>query len=174
MGYKIIGVDNSAIKTLGYAHKGAACPTFLIHELADLAEDTTIRDCEAGFYVVAGDMSVGSKDPDSGKWILPAATPILITRQPGDVNTQAGEITEALSVEAYAQDSTAEYTPTYQWYSNNAKDYTSPTSLTGETNASFEIPTAAAAGTYYYYCEITANSKTLNSAIATVVVASAE
>ena len=39
MGYKIIGVDDSAIRTLGYAHKGAACPTFLVHELADLAAE---------------------------------------------------------------------------------------------------------------------------------------
>ena len=174
MGYKVIGVDNSAINTLGYAHKGAACPTFLIHELADLAADELIRDCEAGFYVLAGDMSVGSKDPDTGKWILPAATPILITRQPGDVNTTEGEITEALSVEAYAQDSSAEYTPTYQWYSNDSEDYTTPTELTGVTTATYAIPAETAAGTYYYYCAITANGKTLNSAIATVVVASAE
>jgi hypothetical protein len=174
MGYKVIGVDDSAIRTLGYAHKGAACPTFLVHELSDLAADELIRDCEAGFYVVAGDMTVGSKDPDTGNWILPSATPILITLQPQDVNTQAGEITESLSVEAYAQDSAAEYPLTYQWYSNNAKDYTTPTELTGITTATYAISAGTAAGTYYYFCAITANGKTLNSEIATVVVAAAE
>lgn len=170
MAYVVISRDDSAS---GYGTAGGVSLTFKISELADLADDATILNAPSGSFYVLNDLSVGSKDPASNQWILPAATPILITTQPSDVSTTAGEITESLTVACYARDSSASYTPTYQWYSNNSEDYTTPSSIEGATSATYAIPAETAAGTYYYFCTITANSKTLNSTIATVVVAAA-
>ena len=172
MAYKIIGLDKSAE---GYANKGVICPTFLISALADLAEDTEILNAQAGFYVLATDISVGSKDPATGHWILPAATPILITAQPTDQTVQQDAVTETVSLTCYAHDSTGAFTPTYQWYSNNSEDYTTPSAVVGQTTATLTIPTdiVEASSPYYYFCTITANSKTLNSAIITVTVTAA-
>lgn len=114
------------------------------------------------------------KCPATGNWVMPALTPILITTQPADVETTAGAITESISVVCYAQDSTGAFTPTYQWYSNNSEDYASPTTEAGKTSATMALSTELSAGTYYYFCTITANSKTLDSAISTVTVAAAE
>lgn len=128
---------------------------------------------------IARDMAFNlyPKDPYNGHFVLPAASPILITAQPADVETTAEAITESLSVSAYARaldtGVATEYTCTYQWYSNNSADYTSPTELTGETNASYTLDTGLAAGTYYYFCTITANSITLNTNVVTVTVAAA-
>jgi len=44
-------------------------------------------------------------------------------------------------------------TPTYQWYSNDENNYTTPTELTGETSATYTTG-ALSAGTYYYFCVI--------------------
>lgn len=114
------------------------------------------------------------KDPSTKHWVLPALTPILILAQPVDVETTAGAITESLSVVAYAQDSTGTHACTYQWYSNNSEDYNTPSAESGKTSATMALSTELAAGTYYYFCTITANIKTLNSAISTVTVAAAE
>jgi hypothetical protein len=128
---------------------------------------------------IARDMAFNlyPKDPYNGHFVLPAASPILITAQPADVETTAGSITEYLSVVAYARALSAgvatEYTCTYQWYSNNSADYTSPTTIVGETSAAYVLDTGLTAGTYYYFCVVTANGITLNSAISTVIVAAA-
>lgn len=114
------------------------------------------------------------KCPATGNWVMPALTPILILTQPADVSTQAGAVTGSVSVVAYAQDSTGEHACTYQWYSNNSEDYTTPSSIEGATSATMALSAELTEGTYYYFCTITANSKTLNSAIATVTVAAAE
>lgn len=172
MPYVITSLDTSAS---GYAGKGVVCPTFMVSALADLAEDSVILNAHAGSkYILAGTPTTyGYKNPLNSQWILPAATPILITAQPADVDTVAGNITESVSVAAYAQDGSGTYAPDYQWYSNTSEDYDAPSSLAGATSATYAIPVETAAGTYYYFCTITANSKTLNSAIATVVVAAA-
>lgn len=168
MSYKIYGVDRSAD---GYNGEGVVSFAVQVEKQSDLAEIDWMK---SGSFATDNAMTVYPKCPRTGHWVLPTNTPILITTQPVDVNTTAGAITESLSVEAYAQDKDAEYTPTYQWYSNNSKDYTTPSAVSGETAATMALDTELAAGTYYYYCTITANGKTLDSAIATVTVAAAE
>lgn len=114
------------------------------------------------------------KDPSTKNWVLPALTPILILTQPADVSTQAGAVTGSVSVVAYAQDSTASYTPTYQWYSNTTEAIEGASAVSGATSATMALSAELTEGTYYYFCTITANVKTLNSAIATVTVAAAK
>ena len=173
MPYVITSLDTSAS---GYAGKGVVCPTFMVSALADLAEDSNILNAHAGSkYILAGTPTTyGYKNPLNSQWILPAATPILITAQPADVNTVAGSITESVSVAAYAQDGANTYTPTYQWYSNSTAATAGATEIGGATAAAYVIPGATAEGTIYYYCVITANNdKTLQTRYAKVVVAAA-
>lgn len=172
MAYVIKSLDTSA---LGYGNKGVVCPTFSISALADLAEDSEILNAPAGStWVLANTLATGSKDPLTKHWVLPDLTPILITTQPVDVSTTAGAITESLSVVAYSHDSSGNRAITYQWYSNNSEDYTSPTSVEGATSATMVLNTELAEGTYYYFCTLTSNSKTLDTAISTVTVAAGE
>ncbi|MCL2809467.1 MAG: hypothetical protein FWD24_05305, partial [Treponema sp.] len=58
----------------------------------------------------------------------------------------------------------------YQWYSNNTPSYTGSSLITGETNSSFTIPTNLTAGTYYYYCVVSAATSAASTStnIATV------
>ena len=173
MPYVITSLDTSAS---GYAGKGVVCPTFMVSALADLAEDSNILNAHAGSkYILAGTPTTyGYKNPLNSQWILPAATPILITAQPADVNTVAGSITESVSVAAYAQDGAGTYTPAYKWYSNITETTVGATEIDGATAAAYAIPGATAQGTIYYYCVITANTnKTLQTRYAKVVVAAA-
>ena len=173
MPYVITSLDTSAS---GYAGKGVVCPTFMVSALADLAEDSVILNAHAGSkYILAGTPTTyGYKNPLNSQWILPAATPILITAQPADVNTVAGSITESVSVAAYAQDGAGTYTPAYQWYSNSTETTVGATEIAGATAAAYAIPEETAEGTIYYYCVITANTdKTLQTRYAKVVVAAA-
>ncbi|MBO4915913.1 MAG: InlB B-repeat-containing protein, partial [Oscillospiraceae bacterium] len=43
-----------------------------------------------------------------------------------------------------------------QWYSNTTNSNSGGTKLDGATGSSYTIPTGKSAGTYYYYCEVTA------------------
>lgn len=55
--------------------------------------------------------------------------------------------------------------PAYQWYSNNSKDYDSPTAISGATSATYD--TTGAPG--YYFCKVTVpNYRPVNSQIFTV------
>ena len=57
-------------------------------------------------------------------------------------------------------------TPAYQWYSNNTKDYDSPTAISGATSATYD--TNGTLG--YYFCKVTVpNYRPVNSQIFTVV-----
>ena len=64
----------------------------------------------------------------------------------------------------------------YQWYSNDGNDYTTPTTLTNCTTATYK-PSTAAEGTTYYFCVATNTtgscSTTANSKIAKIVVSAA-
>ena len=166
MSYVITGFNNVAESMLN----GVKAFTAHVDVQASLSE---INWMPAGSFATDNAMNVYPKDPVTKHWVMPADTPILITTQPVDVSTQAGHIAGSLSVVAYAQDSTGEHACTYQWYSNNSKDYASPSSEAGKTSATMALSTELSAGTYYYFCTITANGKTLNSAISTVVVAAA-
>ncbi|HAL74172.1 MAG TPA: hypothetical protein DCM45_03645 [Clostridiales bacterium] len=82
-----------------------------------------------------------------------AATPVIST-QPSDVTVDFGG-TANLSVAASATTGSL----TYQWYSNSSNSETGGQVITGETAASFSVPTTTS-GTTYYYCVITNTDNT--------------
>ena len=94
---------------------------------------------------------------------------ITITTQPTANSTvTAGNITGSLSVGASV---TQGATLNYQWYSNNTNSNTGGTSISGATSSSFPIPTNLAAGTYYYYCVVSATgAASVTSNVARVTV----
>ena len=100
-------------------------------------------------------------------------TPVIaITTQPAENTTvTAGSITGNLSVTANV---TPSGTLTYQWHSNNTNSNSGGTSISGATSANFPIPTNLTAGTYYYYCVVSATGATPeSSSVARVVVTDA-
>lgn len=89
------------------------------------------------------------------------------------VNYALNASASALTVAATAGSGTV----SYQWYSNDENNTTTPTILTGQTNASY-TPSTTAAGTKYYYCVATNSSAgcstTATSNITPVTVAKAD
>jgi len=105
--------------------------------------------------------------------VTAAGTPVItITTQPAATTTvTAGKISGSLTVAASVTEGA---TLSYQWYSNsNSSNNTSGTIITGETAASFTIPTTLTAGTYYYYCVVSATGAvSVTSNVVTVTVIS--
>ena len=102
-------------------------------------------------------------------WI---AADITISSQPSDASKTAGSISGSLSVTATAGDSTL----TYQWYKcdNTSKLNPVKVSSAGAKTSSFTIPTTLTAGSYYYFCRITADGlNSIDSNVATVTVTAA-
>ena len=81
------------------------------------------------------------------------ASVIDIEEHPNNRFLTAGRISGSLNVTASV---TPGATMSYQWYSNNTNSNSGGTEITDETNASYLIPTTLAAGTYYYFAEVTA------------------
>ena len=69
------------------------------------------------------------------------------------VNVTEGNITGSLSVNANVSGGA---TLSYQWYSNTTNSYTGGVSISGAKYAYYAIPATLAAGTYYYFCELSA------------------
>jgi hypothetical protein len=147
--------------------EGLVC-NWLIDAVADLAY---IPACAPSSFAWTPDMVTLLQLKNDGHWDLPDTTPVLFTTQPEDVETTAGSITESLTVACYSMDDAA---ITYQWYSNNAADYTNPSEVVGETAATMALGEALAAGTYYYFCDATSSGVAVHSDIATVTAAEAE
>jgi hypothetical protein len=169
MAYVITGINDTA----AHMFHGVRSHTAQVDVQADLAD---IDWMSAGSFATDNAMNVYPKDPSTGHWVLPAASPILITTQPPDATVQQGAVSGTISVVCYAQDSTASYVPTYAWYSCDDTSHSNPSAVAGQTTASLTIPTdiVEASSPYYYFCAITANSITLNSDVATVTVTAAE
>ncbi|WP_034861266.1 S-layer homology domain-containing protein [Ruminiclostridium cellobioparum] len=96
----------------------------------------------------------------------PPASIIEITQQPESItNVLVGSISGSLSV-------AASVTPagplSYQWYQNTTDSNTGGTAVSGANGESFAIPTALTAGTYYYFCEVSAGSTSVRSNAARV------
>ena len=88
-------------------------------------------------------------------YIIPATIPTINT-QPADVELPYGYAEHILSVAAAAAED-ADYTLSYQWYSNTSKANTGGTIIENATNNSYTIPIGKNVGiTEYYYCVITA------------------
>ncbi|MFA9465874.1 MAG: S-layer homology domain-containing protein [Velocimicrobium sp.] len=107
---------------------------------------------------------------------------VKITKQPENVSVVQGAITQALSVEATTTNSEP---ISYQWYSNPINlFYVVGDPISGETNASFQIPKDLTQGEYFYYCVLTAPgynpgwsdivTVTVNEDLSSVTVATAE
>jgi len=95
---------------------------------------------------------------------------ITISTQPAETtNITVGSITGSLSVSASVTQSA---TLSYQWYSNMTNSNTGGTTISGATTANFPIPTTLTAGTYYYFCEVSATggAESKRSNVATVTV----
>ena len=167
MAYVLTSVDNSAD---GFAN-GERYFTAQVDNQAGLSD---IEWLPKGSKAIDNGGVVFLKCPSTGHWVLPVASPILILEQPADAATQEGEVSGTLSVVCYAQDKDAEYTPTYQWKTNSSASTDGASDVVDATAATLTIPTDITAGDVYYYCVITANSTTLNTRFAKVVVAAAD
>jgi uncharacterized repeat protein (TIGR02543 family) len=97
------------------------------------------------------------------------ATPLItIVTQPADLTVTQGAITQSLSIAATVNPSA---TPSYQWYSNTSASTTGGTPIAGATGTDFALPTDLVAGTYYYYCVVSATGAAdVTSNLATVTV----
>ena len=101
--------------------------------------------------------------------VFGAAAPpaiISITEQPASVtNAIAGSISGMLSV-------AAEVTPSgslsYQWYQSTTDSNAGGTAISGANSSSFTIPVTLSAGTYYYFCEVSAGTSSARSNAARV------
>lgn len=97
-------------------------------------------------------------------FITDPATVPTISGHPVDLNLITGQTGDnVLSVEATAASG---HTLSYQWYSNTVASNTGGAAISGATSASYAVPTDRQAGTYYYYCEVTA-ARTDNGTTAT-------
>jgi len=98
--------------------------------------------------------------------MLSDAPLISILTQPEDVAVIEGSITESLTLEA---DVTGGVELSYQWYSNTSN--TGGTLVSGATSKDFSLPTDLIAGTYYYYCVLSADeAQSETTTVATVTV----
>ncbi|MCL2791786.1 MAG: SUMF1/EgtB/PvdO family nonheme iron enzyme [Spirochaetaceae bacterium] len=96
---------------------------------------------------------------------------ITINTQPAaTTNVVAGSISDSLSVGATV---TGGATLSYQWFRNTTNSNVGGTPVSGATSASFTIPTDLTAGTYFYYCVVSATGGAISvqSNVATVNVA---
>jgi hypothetical protein len=88
------------------------------------------------------------------------AIPVVITvnTHPAATTTvTAGKITGSLTVSASSMPAA---TLSYQWYSNTVAINSGGTVISSATGATFTIPTSLTAGTYYYYCMVSAAGAT--------------
>ena len=93
---------------------------------------------------------------------------ITINIQPETItNVAQGNISANLTVSASV---TLNATLSYQWYSNSTDSNTGGTAVIGATSSTFSIPVQLTAGTYYYFCELSATGGAIpiRSNIATV------
>ena len=93
---------------------------------------------------------------------------ISINTQPTAINhVQFGSISGSLSLNASVS---LGATLSYQWYASTSPSNSSGTEISGETSATFIIPTTLTVGTYYYFCEVSATGvvTSVRSNVATV------
>ena len=62
-------------------------------------------------------------------------------------------------ITASVGDKNAEMTYSYKWYSNTTESNQGGTAINGATSETYTIPSGQTAGSYYYYCVVTATSK---------------
>jgi predicted outer membrane repeat protein len=87
-----------------------------------------------------------------------------IPAQIGDVTVESksveyGYIEGNILSAVVAGKDTETYNYTYQWYSTPYEGTTNGSAITGATEETYTVPTGKNAGTYYYYCVVTATRK---------------
>lgn len=103
--------------------------------------------------------------------MYPEAPVITIVIEPMDITVIEGSIDEKLGLETTV---TGGVTETYQWYSNTTNSDTGGTLIEGATEAIFALPTDLTAGTYYYFCVMSAEeAESVTSHVVTVTVEAA-
>ena len=128
----------------------------------------TVQAYDVGYNITVTVMRSGysgyvTSDPI---FIIPVIT---ISLQPANLtNVTFGNITSSLAVRASVTGNAA---LKYQWYNSTTGNYTGAASINGKTDASFTIPDDLIKGTYYYFCEISADGAApVLSDVATVYV----
>lgn len=92
-------------------------------------------------------------------YVNTAAASIEITTQPGNVTVSQGAITGSLTCNATVSNGN---TAAYAWYSCTDTKKTSAAAINTAAHptaatASFTVPTTLTAGTYFYFCRVSAN-----------------
>jgi len=128
------------------------------------SEATTVTGLVADFNKLLGNLRTAG--------VLYGVAPVIsILIEPMDLTVTEGNISESLALEASA---TGDAQITYQWYSNTTASATGGTVVDGATEAVFALPTTLTVGTYYYYCELSAEeAETVTSTVVTVTVQAA-
>ncbi|GHU79786.1 hypothetical protein FACS1894191_3390 [Clostridia bacterium] len=124
-----------------------------------LVGDSSITSTQEGGAGIGGDGYTTDGDGTLDDGVAPitnAATP-NITTQPSGADYTVGDTATALAVAATVSDSG---TLSYQWYSNDTNDTTSPITV-GTDSANFTPPTTTL-GTTYYYCVVTNTNSGVN------------
>lgn len=96
-------------------------------------------------------------------WVSPAVT---ITAQPEDNTVTAGNITEALEVNAESEGAL-----TYQWYQCNNLNGSGAVKVKGATDAAMNIPADLEEGKYYFFAKVIVDGVAgINSDVAEITV----
>ncbi|MEG1196637.1 MAG: immunoglobulin domain-containing protein, partial [Clostridia bacterium] len=94
---------------------------------------------------------------------------INITQQPISRTFVEGSIEGKLRTRGEVLIEGAAVTPTYQWYQNTSASNVGGTPISGATGSDFEIPThLTATKSYYYYCVVSADGKSVPTQLATI------
>ncbi|MEG0269854.1 MAG: putative Ig domain-containing protein [Clostridia bacterium] len=94
---------------------------------------------------------------------------INITQQPISRTFVEGSIEGKLRTRGEVLIEGATVTPTYQWYQNTSASNVGGTPISGATGYDFEIPThLTATKSYYYYCVVSADGKSVPTQLATI------
>ncbi|WP_205160376.1 MULTISPECIES: hypothetical protein [Bacillaceae] len=100
--------------------------------------------------------------------VFPEAPLITILIEPLDITVTEGSIEESLGLEASV---TGSGDLAYQWYSNTTESDSGGTLIEDATDPVFVLPTDITAGTYYYYCVVSAEeAENVTSRVITVTV----
>jgi hypothetical protein len=126
----------------------------------------------AGFFAACENPFVIGLLPDRSG--MDSSVPVItITKQPAEeTNVTEGDISGSLTVTASV---TKDITLGYQWFSNNEDSNTGGNIIEGAESAEFLIPDTITEGTYYYFCEVSAEGAvSVRSNVAVVIVAEKE
>ena len=147
--------NTGAVNTGGTVISGATNAHFTIP--AGLAVGTYYYFCEINATGGALSGAAPVRSHAAAVTVTAVGVPVItINTQPVEVtNVTAGSISGSLSVTAHVTEGAV---LSYQWYSNTADVNTGGTVISGATGASYAIPVTLTAGTYYYFCEVSATN----------------